>query len=120
VGRVKGDAGVRVDHEPQHFDQCVLGRRLLAAQHQDGIRTDRPEDHRQPGNHQAKPADYRMGTLGIHMLVRQTERVDDSGMPTVLRGPIPAAREDLVVSGNRTNLSLLRSLPHGEDPGPRK
>jgi hypothetical protein len=31
-----------VEQEPQHLDQCALGRRLLAAQHQNGIRTDRP------------------------------------------------------------------------------
>ena len=52
--RVQGDAGVRIDQEPEHLYQRALGRRLLAVKHQDGIRTDRPQDRRQPGDHQAK------------------------------------------------------------------
>ena len=45
---------MRVDQEPKYLCKRALGRRLLAVEHQDRIRTDRPEDRRQPGDHQAK------------------------------------------------------------------
>ena len=57
--------------------------------------TDRPaEDRRQPGLHQVKPADYPIGRLGVHMVIRKAGRADDPAMLTVLGAP---AREHDIV-----------------------
>ena len=95
VGGIERDAGVRVNQQPKDLDQCALGRRVLTVEHQDGIRTDRPEYRRQPGDHQAKicVGDVNVGPEQGPSACRgwAWEAQKALGTPEVDKGPIDRA-----------------------------
>ena len=74
------------------FTSVLLAVRLLAVEHQDGIRPDRPKDRRQPGDHQAKISlgEVNVGPQPVDRAVAagHGKRQEALGTPEVDVGPI--------------------------------